>query len=336
MRGRRLRDTVGQSRRRAAPIVALLLSAQLLWAPAAARADGPVTPVATDYLARVTHAPAGIQAKVVDGYLNIWLRVPAAETVVVRDFVGAPWVRFDRAGVQVNRNSQEYYLSQVPFPALPPPGLRASTPPRWQQVSGGHAYMWREGRLHALATVALAPGQRFVGTWRIALSVNGHPALLSGGIWHRGAPSILWFWPVLVALACALAAWRVRSPLLDLRLRRLLTLAVLALMALAVTGHYLHGRPNVRPVNVVVMVVILALLAAAARLVAADRHSWVLALLSAIVGLWGGLKLITTLTHGYVLSAMPTLLARADTAALLGASLSLALIGLRVLEGGRA
>ncbi|HWF55313.1 MAG TPA: hypothetical protein VG223_11820, partial [Solirubrobacteraceae bacterium] len=111
--------------------------ALLLALPATAAADGPITPTATDYLARVAHVPAGIQAKVVDGYLNLWVQVPPTARMTVLDFAGAPWVRFSPAGVAINRNSEEYYLSQVPVPAVVPAGLTATTPPHWVMVSSG-------------------------------------------------------------------------------------------------------------------------------------------------------------------------------------------------------
>ena len=71
--------------------------------------------------------------------------------------------------MQVNQNSQEYYLSQVPVPAIPPADLTRATRPHWIPVSSTHAYLWREGRMHALATVALTPGRSYVGEWTIAL-----------------------------------------------------------------------------------------------------------------------------------------------------------------------
>src|SRR5580698_6235214 len=70
--------------------------------PAAAQAHGPVAPVATPYLARIHSVPPGLQAKIVDGYVRMWLQAPAADTVVVPDYQGAPYLRFDRSGVAVN------------------------------------------------------------------------------------------------------------------------------------------------------------------------------------------------------------------------------------------
>ena len=50
-----------------------------------------------------------------------------------------------------------YYLNQTPA-EQPPPGLGPDAPPSWHQVTTAHDYSWHDGRLHALATVALAPG----------------------------------------------------------------------------------------------------------------------------------------------------------------------------------
>ena len=139
---------------------ALMLAVALATAwvlPGLAEAHGPVAPVALDYLARAGSLPAGIDAKVVDGDQRMWLQAPPSETVVVLDDAGAPYVRFSGPGVEVNHNSAMWYLNQTPFALTPPPGLGARTPPKWEPVNSGHAYGWHDGRLHALATVALNP-----------------------------------------------------------------------------------------------------------------------------------------------------------------------------------
>ena len=121
--------------------------------PAPAAAHGPVNPAATSYLATVRRAPAGIEAKVVDGDQRMWLQAGRAETAVVLDYRGAPYLRFSPAGVQVNTNSSMYYLNQVPA-ELVPSNIGPRTPPHWSQVTSGHAYQWHDGRLHALAATA--------------------------------------------------------------------------------------------------------------------------------------------------------------------------------------
>jgi len=86
-----------------------------------ASAHGPVAPVASSYQARVSRAPAGIEARVVDGDQRMWLRVAPQETAVVLDYRGAPYLRFSAAGVAVNRRSAMFYLNQTPV-ETPPAG----------------------------------------------------------------------------------------------------------------------------------------------------------------------------------------------------------------------
>jgi hypothetical protein len=311
-------------------VAAVLAACAIL--PAAAAADGPVAPTATDYLARVTQAPTGLDAKVVNAYLNLWVRVPPRARVTILDFRGAPWVRFTPDGVAINRNSQEYYLSQVPVAAVPPKGLTRTTRPHWLDVSSGHAYAWREGRLHALATIALAPGQHYVGSWRIPVSVNGRAGTISGAMWHRGAPSIVWFWPALVLLGCALAAWRLGVPELDRKLSLRLALVLLSLVAVGMGGKYLHGSPSVTVGNLVLLLLTLAVLGAVAGRLLARRVGASMLLVTAVIALWAGVTLLPVLTHGYALVALPILLVRIIAVSLLGGALSLTLFALRMLD----
>jgi hypothetical protein len=149
--------------------------------------------------------------------------------------------------VAVNHNSAMYYLNQTPFAQTPPANLTARAPPSWHGVSGGHAYEWHDGRLHALASVALVPGVSFVGRWAVPFRADGRLAAIDGGLWHTENQSIVWFWPIVVLLACVLAARRVRRRRLDVLVARLL--AVVGLIAVAVAGLglglQLHGRPTI-------------------------------------------------------------------------------------------
>ena len=336
MSRRRVAATLKCRGGRRVPALVVALAVLGLALPAAAHADVASVPVATSYLARITHLPAGLKAKIVDGYQQLWLQAPRGESVVVLDYFGAPWVRFGRAGVSVNKNSQMYYLSQTPVPAVPPPGLTRRTPPHWIEVSAGRAYMWREGRLHGLTTIELAPGTSYVGPWSIPVLIDGRLTRISGGLWYAGDPSIVWFWPIIVLIACVLAAWRVRRPALDDRLARTLSLTLLGGLGVAAVARELHGRPSVTAVQAALLVVAGILLAAAAARLLSRRGGYLLMLAIAFVSLWGGLVIFPTLLHGYVLLAVPAFLARADTVLLLGGGLSLILLALRVLEQGRA
>jgi hypothetical protein len=300
--------------------------------PGLAEAHGPVAPVALDYLARVRSLPAGLDAKVVDGDQRMWLRAPSGETVVVLDYGGAPYLRFSGAGVEVNHNSAMWYLNQTPFAAKPPAGLGPRTPPKWKRVSGGHTYGWHDGRLHALATVALNPGASFVGTWRIPILVDGRSSAISGGLWHAPAPSIVWFWPIAVLLLCVLAAWRIRRPEVDRGTARLLGLGALAAIAIAALGQAFHGRPSVSVVQLLELAAILAFVGWALFRVCLGRAGAFTYFGIAVVGLWEGFELLPTLTHGFVLIALPAFLARVAAVVSLGAAVGLLVLVFRLYD----
>jgi hypothetical protein len=303
--------------------------------PAFAQAHGPVAPVALDYQAKVRSAPPGLDAKVVDGDQLLWMSVAPGATVVVLDYRGAPYVRFSPSGVEVNHNAAMYYLNQSPFAQTPPPSLGPSTPPDWRKVTGAHEYRWHDGRLHALASVALAPGTSFAGTWRVPLLVSGHLSAISGGLWHSGPPSIVWFWPVAVLLLCVLAAWRVRDPALDRRIARLLALVALAAVTTAGVGLQLHGRPSVSVGQLVVLGVILAFVAWGLARVVLRQPGFFSYFVIAIVALWEGFELIPTLVHGFVLIAVPAFVARTAAVLALGCAASLLLMIFRLYDQQR-
>lgn len=302
----------------------------LVAAPGAAHAHGPVAPVASSYLARVGRAPAGVHAKVVDGDQRMWLSALRTETVVVLDYRGAPYLRFSAGGVEVNRNSAMYYLNHTPVVLKAPANLSARTPPRWQRVAGGHTYAWHDGRLHALATVALAPGARFVGTWRIPLIVDGRSTAIAGGLWHSGDPSIVWFWPIAVLVLCVLAAWRLREPSLDVLVARTLGVAALLAIATAAVGQQLYGRPEVTLLHLIELTVILAFVVWGLWRMALRPRGYFQYLLIAAAALWQGGVLIPVLLNGFVLMTEPAFLARLATVLCLGAGLTLVLLVFRL------
>ena len=199
-----------------------------------------------------------------------------------------------------------YYLNQVP-PQTPPTRLGPGTPVHWSRVSSGHQYGWHDGRLHALASVALAPGATYVGRWTIPLRVDGAPATIAGGLFHAANPSLVWFWPILVVLACVFAALRLGRPELDLRLARGLGLVALVAFLVVGAGQQLHGRPTVSVGQLIVFAAIVAFGAWALRRLALRRHGWFTFFLIAVAAIWEGASSITVLLDGYVLLALPAL-----------------------------
>jgi hypothetical protein len=300
--------------------------------PASADAHGPVAPVALDYLARVTGVPAGLEAKAVDGDQRMWLRVPPRETVVVLDYRGAPYLWFSRSGVEVNQNSAMFYLNQTPVALVPPASLGPRTPPQWHRVTGGHAYEWHDGRLHALATVAISPGKSFVGRWTVPVLVDGRRSVISGSLWHRDAPSIVWFWPIAVLLLSVLAAWRVRRPALDWLTARALVVGALVGIAAAGIGRELHGRPTVSVFQLIELAVVLAFVVWGLIRVAFQPPRMFAYFVIAVAALWEGLELSPTLVNGFVLIALPPFVARAATVAALGCAVGLLIMVFRLFD----
>jgi hypothetical protein len=307
----------------AAAIFMLGLDAQ------AAGAHGPVAPIASSYLAKVSSLPPGIRAKVVDGDQRLWLSVPGTETVVVLDYRGAPYLRFSRSGVAVNQNSAMYYLNQTPA-ELPPANLTPSTAPRWSSVTGAHSTSWHDGRLHALASVSLAPGRSNAGRWTIPLRVDGRPSAIAGSLFHADSPSIVWFWPIVVLILCALAARRVRSPPLDARVARLLAVPTLLATLTAGLGREFRGRPTVTILQLVTFAAIVVFVLWGLRQVLWRRPSYFTYFPIAFVALWEGLNLLGALLHGFVLAAVPAVVARMAAVMCLGGGAALLLMPVRV------
>ncbi len=309
--------------------IALALLAAL---PSSAEAHGPIAPVASSYLARIKTVPAGLHAKVVDGDLRMWMSVPPSETVVVIDYRGAPYLRFTRSGVWVNEKSAMYYLNQTPIPETPPPNLGPHTPPHWDLVSTGHDYNWHDGRLHALATVAHAPGASYIGAWKLPLLVDGRLDPITGGLWYAAGPSIVWFWPIAVLVLCVLAAWRVKTRELDRLTARSLSVAALASITAAALGHQLHGRPTVSVGDLIELAILLAFVAWASLRVASRRAGYFTYFLVALVAILEGAQSVPTLPNGFVLMAVPAFVGRAACVVGLGAGVGLLVLVPRLFD----
>ncbi len=195
-----------------------------------------------------------------------------------------------------------YYLNQT-IPEIPPPHLSRNTPPKWRRVSDGHEYEWHDGRIGSLAATVIPPGTSYVGRWSIAVLLDGSPSAVAGGLWHAPNPSLVWFWLIVVMVACLLAAWRLPRPELHARLARVLAVVVLIALAVGGIGRELHGRPSVSIEQLVLTVVVLAFAAWGVGRVLRDRVGFVLDLVIGFVVLWMGFELLSTLVHGFVLTA---------------------------------
>lgn len=316
--------------------IALAVLTAMVWIlalPVAAEAHaGSSRPVATNYLAKVRTVPAGLDAKVVDGDLRLWLRAPASTAVIVLDYRGAAYLRFDRSGVQVNHNSAMYHLNQTPVAETPPANLTASTTPDWHPASSSHDYSWHDGRLHALATIALTLGTSYVGTWTIPITIDGRRTAITGGLWHSGRLSLVWFWPILVLLCCVLAAWRLRRPTLDAHLARALGITALLALAVAAVGQELHGHPDVSPFQYIELGIILAFVGWGLYRLLVQQRGYFTYFVIAVAVLWQGLTLIPVLRDGFVLINLPAFVARTATMLCLACGAAILVLVFRLAE----
>ena len=143
----------------------------------------------------------------------------------------------------------------------------------------------------------IAPGTSYVGTWSIATLVNGRLSTISGSLWHSPNPSIVWFWPIVVLIACAFAGWRLRSARLDRRLTRVLAIVVLAAVGVGGAARQLYGRPGVPAVQVVLVAILVAFSLWGIARGLLGRAGFILHIITAGVAFWVGIELLPTLWH---------------------------------------
>jgi hypothetical protein len=290
---------------------------------------GKTPPAATDYLARVTSIPAGLEARIVDGDQAIWMRANPPLTVVVSGLRGEPYLRFSRSGVAVNTRSATWFLNRV-RPLAVPKGLTQSTPPVWMQLTSGHAWTWHEGRLYTPALAAHPSGNAYVGRWVVPLVVNGRGAAIRGGLWQSAPASLLWFWPLLLVVVCIPALWKLGEAGLEAQVAWALTGVALVAATLARLGRELYGRPTVSPWQLVLVGV--TCLFAVTLGVLYSRREWRAfgGMAIGFVAAYQGGVLVSTLRDGWVLAALPVWLERTATAVSLASGVALILVSMRL------
>jgi hypothetical protein len=303
-----------------------LFAAALLPAPASAHV-GRTPPAATDYLARITSLPPGLQARIVDGDRAIWMRAQPSLTVIVTGLRGEPYLRFSSAGVAVNTRSATWFLNRV-YPQVVPRGLTSTTPPQWKALTSQHWWTWPDGRLHTPALSAHPAGDVYLGRWVVPLVVDGRGTAIRGGLWQSAPASLLWFWPLLLLAACIPALLKLREARLEAPVGA--ALAGLALVAATVArlGRELYGRPTVSPWQLALVGVTCLVAVALAALY--SRRAWrpVGGILIGIAAAAQGSELVSTLRDGWVLSAGPAWLERSATGLSLASGVALIVISL--------
>jgi len=321
--------------RRLAVALSIAVAAAAFLPSTASAHVGRVPPAATNYLARISHVPPGLAVRVVDGDQRLWMRATPSLTVVVVGLRGEPYLRFSPAGVAANTRSTTWFLNRV-RPLVVPPGLTATTPPRWRKLTSRHSWTWHDGRLHAAVLAAHPSGNTYLGRWTVPLVLDGRGTAIRGTLWQSAPASPLWFWPLVVVAACIPALFRLREARLEPQVGA--ALAVLALMSSTVArlGRELYGRPTVSSWQLVLVAA--TVLVAVALAVLYSRADWraLGGLVIGIVAAYQGLVLVATLRDGWVLAAFPAWLERSATALSLASGVALVLVSVRLAVGERA
>lgn len=305
-------------------VAAAALLAPALHPPSALAHAARTNQVASPYEAEVSSVPRGVAVQVVDADQRLWMSANPRLTVVVVGLDGEPYLRFSPAGVAENVRSPTVYLNRA-VPAAPPTPLRPKAPPVWRLVTRSHAYLWHEDRLHTLALAPHPAGRADLGRWAVPLVIGGRRGQIAGRLWSRPAPTLLWFWPLVVVVVVAAAVARLGDARVNRAVAAGLGSATLAAVVTGRVGRELFGHPSVSAWQVADLVATAAVAAGLFALLARGRTWRTGALLTAAAGLYQGLVLAPTLTQGYVLAALPASIERAAAAGALAGGAGLLL-----------
>jgi hypothetical protein len=288
---------------------------------------GRTPPAATDYLARISYAPPGLEARIVDGDRAIWMRAKPSLTVIVTGLRGEPYLRFSPAGVAVNTRSATWFLNRV-RPEVIPPGITSSTSPAWQQLTSLHSWTWNEGRLSSPALSAHPAGDAYLGRWVIPLVIDGSGAAIRGGLWQSAPASLLWFWPLLLLVVCIPALLKLRAARLETQIGVVLAGVALVSSTVARLGREFYGRPTISSWQLVLVAATCVIAAGLAALY--GRREWrpVAECLIGIAAAVQGLELVSILRDGWVLAAIPASLERIAVGLSLASGVALVLVSL--------
>ena len=159
------------------------VAALLTGAPAAFAHQG--NPHYRSVVRQVTPAVPGLQLSVLSYDDRLSLHNTSGKTVMVMDYQGRPYARWLPDGVvQVNMNSQAYYLNVDRYGQVPVPKLLPSQP-QWTVVNRDGRYDWHDHRIHWMSQSA-PPGltdknrSQKIDDWTVPIRVNGRPGAIEG------------------------------------------------------------------------------------------------------------------------------------------------------------
>jgi hypothetical protein len=160
-------------------------AAVLLWigVPAALAHDG--NPNMRSQVTAVTPATKGVTVSVLNYDDRLELHNTSGEPVVIEGYRKEPYARVLADGtVEVNTNSEAFYLNDDRFGDVPvPKGLAEQ--PRWKLVSRSGRFEWHDHRMHWMSKstppqVKDESARTHIFDWKVPITVGGAPGTIAG------------------------------------------------------------------------------------------------------------------------------------------------------------
>jgi hypothetical protein len=170
----------------------------------------------------------------------------------------------------------------------------------------------------------------------VPVVVDGKRTMVAGGLWSAPRPSLRWFWPLVLLLACVPALLRLDDA--GYARAGASVLAALALTASTVArlGRGLYGRPSLSTGQLVLVGLTCVVAVGLGLLWRREEWRTVAGLLIGVAAAYQGLALLATLRNTFVLSVLPAWLERAATSLSLAAGAALMLVTMTAAVADRA
>lgn len=131
----------------------------------------------------------GLSVKVLNRDDRLLLHNTSGRSVVVEGYSGEPYARVGANGaVEVNTNSEAYYLNRDRFADAPiPKGVDPNKPPVWKPLSKTGLFEWHDHRMHYMgkgrpAKVRDPAVRQKVFDWTVPLVVDGRKGSINGDL----------------------------------------------------------------------------------------------------------------------------------------------------------
>ena len=203
-------------------LIGAVAAALLLAGPALAHEGNPNYRSA---VTGITPAAEGVTVEVLNFDDSLQLHNTSGKPVVIEDYDGKPYARLlpDRT-VEVNTNSEAYYLNDDRFADVEAPSALGANP-RWKLVDRTGRFAWHDHRAHymspAVPKQVTDRGRRtHIFDWKVPITVGGERGAISGTLhWvplpgAGGLPTgLIWASAAVVVVLCLIVfAVRRRGP----------------------------------------------------------------------------------------------------------------------------